>query len=397
MQHWRRDTVQGYIGLYRGSGFCKLRKPNLGHLHLANILTIMSFFHRYRRALWSVGLLLAAFLCIVWIDFSGPPNPPKQEQNVVSEGREGKQSHLQASKLGTGGPPGSGSVSYFDKPRNLPKKIEIDNWLDRRGRSPRNLIAAAALGGAEDKRLILESLKNNPNDPATLMRVLQHNLLPQRTEELYESLRRNSPNNAMPYLLEAARLLAAGKSEAALAPLLSAAQRPEFDSYIKGIKGNAELMLRDMGRDELAAAALSSLVISDPVLEEIAFRLSTTESTKSTPLLIAAQISALEALSGNPTTVMGKYSSISHLYDLINQSKDNAAELGPYLDRPFNDYHESIWQQRLDASRYVKYTNDPGKMLAAFPVETQVDFFRRASKLGEVEAVDWLLSLDKTN
>ena len=284
------------------------------------------------------------------------------------------------------------NVSYFDKPRNPPKKIEIDNWLDRRGRSPRNLIAAAALGGAEDKRLILESLENNPNDPATLMRVLQHDLLPQRTGELYESLRRNAPNNKMPYLLEAARLLAAGKSEAALAALLSAAQRPEFDSYIKGIKGDAELMLRDMGRDELAAAALSTLGISDPVLEEIGFRLSTTEATKSTPLLIAAHISALEALSANPTTVSGKYSSISHLYDLINQSKNYAVELGPYLDRPFNDYNDSIWQQRMGASKYIHYLTDPKKILAAFPVDTQVDFFRRASKLGEVDAVDWLLS-----
>jgi hypothetical protein len=278
----------------------------------------------------------------------------------------------------------------------LPTKIEIDNWLDRRGRSPRNLLAAAALGGAEDKRLILESLKNNPNDPATIMRVLQYDLLPQQREALYESLRRNAPSNAMPYHLEAARLLEAGKPEAALAALLNAAQRPEFDSYIKGIKVDAELMLRDMGRDELGAAALSSLGIRDPVLEEIAAKLSATEVRNPSPLLIAARISALEALSSNPTTVVGKISSIGFLHDLINQSKNYAVELGPYLDRPFNDYIESISQQRLEASRYAKYVTDPGKILAALPVETQVDFFRRASKLGEVDAVNWLLSLDNS-
>ena len=305
-----------FIWLYRGSVFCKLRKPHLGLIHLAQpSLTTMSFFRLNRRGLWSlfVGLLLAALLCIVWVGFPGSANPPRPEQKVVSEDQGRKQNKLQSSNLRTDGPPGTEKVSYLDTVRNLPTKIEIDNWLDRRGRSPRNLLAAAALGGAEDKRLILESLKNNPNDPATLMRVLQFDLLPQQREELYESLRRNAPSNAMPYHLEAARLMAAGKSEAALAALLSAAQRPEFDSYIKGIKGDAELMLRDMGRDELAAAALSSLGIRDPVLEEIAFRLSSTEATKSSPLLIAAQISALEALSANPTTVMGKYSSIGSL------------------------------------------------------------------------------------
>ena len=358
----------------------------------------MSFFHRNRRGLWSlfVCLLLATFLCIVWVGFPRSANSPGPEQKVVSEDQERKQNKLKAANLRTGGTPGTDRVSYLDLVRNLPTKIEIDNWLDRRGRSPRNLLAAAALGGAEDKRLILESLKNNPNDPATLMRVLQFDLLPQQREEMYESLRRNAPNNSMPYHLEAARLLEAGKPEAALAALLNAAQRPEFDSYMKGIKVDAELMLLDMGRDELGAAALSSLGIRDPVLEEIACRLSAAEVKNPSPLLMAARISALEALCANPTTVIGKYCSIGALNDLINQSQNYAVELGPYLDRPFNDYTESISQQRLDASRYAKYVTDPGKILAALPVETQVDFFRRASKLGEVNAVDWLLSFDNS-
>lgn len=144
---------------------------------------------------------------------------------------------------------------------------ELESWLEAGHTNAADLLAARQLGGG--KEFLLRALQEFPNDPAVLLASISLDDDPASQRERLDRLKHAAPSNALANYLAAREAFKAGDPERAVAELMAASGKSQFEDYTRTSWSAAESLLRDLGRSDAEAAALGGSSVLLPHLAEM--------------------------------------------------------------------------------------------------------------------------------
>lgn len=133
---------------------------------------------------------------------------------------------------------------------------EIQAWLASGRTNAADFLAARQAGGGEE--LLRLALERFPNDPQVLIAAAYMDSDPEAHRDRLDRLQRADPDNALAHYLSARNHLQNGRTEQAIADLISAREATKFEDHVVNSIANAEELYRHAGKTPVEASVLAT-------------------------------------------------------------------------------------------------------------------------------------------
>lgn len=139
---------------------------------------------------------------------------------------------------------------------------QLEQFLEKQGRTAESLLTAARLGGAEGTAYLEEAARRFPDHPMVQFELFNQAPDPALKLAALERLRKVDPNNALADLLAASLRFKLGDRQQAVADLDQASGHDRFDSYAESFRSQSEAAFSIAGLSTTDARAVSLLSLS---------------------------------------------------------------------------------------------------------------------------------------
>jgi hypothetical protein len=277
---------------------------------------------------------------------------------------------------------------------------EIEVTLEKHGREPQFLIAAAQLSQDQEaaRRYLEEALERDPAYAPALLSLLDLQMKAgdgaEAISATIERLRASDPENALASCYSAQLKFQSGDVRGALDEMVAALGRPKVNDYNQRHYETFQSFYRDAGRGEATAKVISAFGLRMgylPALRE----LSKAASAEASRLLEAGDGQAAEAYAQASAQIASKlsasgYSLLHHAVGTLMERDSLEAEKRILAARGAGEKVEEIdrriEESRLRLEKYRKIARAYLPAIAEAPESEVSRFFDRIVREGEVSA-----------
>ena len=282
----------------------------------------------------------------------------------------------------------------------------VEPYLASKQRNAESLITASRITG--DLQLLREAMEKFPNDAQVNYAAyfsLKEKLSASERQQLMESLKNSSSDNALAYYLSALQNFRSGQTASAIQELASAPNKAKWEDYSAANFQSAEEAYRSAGFSEIESKTLAASSMLYPHLAELKalgknisdlyLQYKQAGDNDSAVSAIQVGIHLCERLRNPSTqsTVISDLVSISIERELLGKMDAGS---------PYSSSGQTV-KERLDA---LSKQRDALKEIAAagtyeslkqMPEEDQIAFYNRMKTSGELVAIEWLKSKKPIN
>jgi hypothetical protein len=155
------------------------------------------------------------------------------------------------------------SESDDDEALIIPRE-KVEEWVTQHNRSAASLLAA--FRASKDTNFLNEAAANFPNDPQVEWTVLARNAFPEERRKWLDLLKTSSPSNSVANYLSAEDYFKSGQTNEAIAELLAAASKSQFNGFSMESLLDNEHLNQFAGKSAVESAVLAMSDLSDDYL-----------------------------------------------------------------------------------------------------------------------------------
>ncbi len=352
---------------------------------------------KYKPIVWvGLGILVAVGIALVWPDGLSRPRGAEATSSTAGDaGPSPSADRLRPSTL-SALVDGRRPLDYAELLAGpVASDAELQDYLEKRGRSREALVAVGLLAGDDD--LLREAAERFPDDPQLQFLAISRGLFPDRQREWVERFKAAQPDNSLAAYFMAGEHFKSGDTAAALAELRRGAGLDSFRDFAGEAMEAMESAALDLGHRQLDAKLRSTFGLEMPYLKqfrETIAQLERVQGEAGRPEE-AAKLAAIGAAIGNDLS-QGSGNRL-----VINQAIGMSIEqrflesLDPDGQYPYFADTPGVLLAQIEADRKrmvegIEGIGDFETVMTTSDEGTVLGYLERIRLYGEVDANEWL-------
>jgi hypothetical protein len=271
---------------------------------------------------------------------------------------------------------------------------QLRAFVEKQGRSASSLLAAWTLGG--DRAWLEEAAQRFPDNPRVALAKISSVRQPDPDAKVWiERLKTNDPGNATGWCYDAFGFFQEGDVEAARAALAEAAQSRRFDGYVKEGRDTMVEAYRSAGYEGIEAELFGRAQPSVPlagIAMEVQRKALSAPAIEFNAGLVQDMLAMSKLVRGSTETPLFTTQIVASGMEERVLRRLDVHELVPGTSKFAFERLGEIEQERANLAA-LRQRAIP-VLLSADLLESELkQFFRRSSIEGDVQAIQWLVSL----